>query len=424
MGKKLKQIGEIYGIPNIEERRKEYGDKINLEYYPTINNFTSVSHYESYIEKLILDLRKELSNSKDELAKLTITFKLDRKDKFLEMSFIQFVYNILLWRPFIEFNVPVTKDDLFTSEIFHNNKYSEFINRFVDKNRNLFTMAEISECLMRIQHDFNQLAIKVGPIFGLSLSIYDMIKMAKRNNEVASIINADVSLEGSNVSEIEDFLKSQSERLMNILANEDDKNNPLKPFIRSKTGINSYQLRSNFINIGFKPSASSGKTIPIVSTSSLVDKGISTAEDLFIDSSGGRLAALFNRKVDQYGYLSRHLTLSSSDVTLHPDPNYSCDTVNLYTTTIKSQRELDALDGRFMKVGEKKFKIIRNTDVILIGKTVELRTPTTCASKEGICKVCYGTLYNVNLNINAGLYAAVTLSEASTQTGLSCLSSI
>jgi len=125
--------------------------------------------------------------------------------------------------------------------------------------------------------------------------------------------------------------------------------------------------------------------------------------------------------VSDAGYFSRHSTFLTANVTLHEDPNYSCDTVNLHTTHIQSQRDLDVFVGRFMKVKDKKYTIIKKDDKHLIGTTIQVRSPATCASKEEgkICRACYGFLFNVNYGMHAGLYAAIDTNENKTQLGLS-----
>ena len=46
-------------------------------------------------------------------------------------------------------------------------------------------------------------------------------------------------------------------------------------------------------------------------------------------------------------------------------------------------------------------------DTHLIGKRVPFRSPTTCASEEGICRYCYGELFDINKDLySAGSLAA------------------
>jgi hypothetical protein len=423
MGKKLKQAGWNYGIEDIEELIKKFGANdasgIAISYYPTINAFGSMDAYEHFVNVLIQVVRKDLSRSKHILANLTMAFKFNPKESLREMNFIQFVFNLIMWRPFIVSNIPVTEKDIFNPEIFHNSKYQEYFDKFADKFRDRFTMAEFSEILFYIQIDMNKLAVNIGPLFGNSISIYDMVRMARRNAELAAIINTEIDLDNFQVAEVEAFLISQTERMFQLLLSEGDKNNPLKPFIRAGTGVNKHQVQETFIHAGFKPDLE-GNTIPLTTNSNLMTNGLNTPEAVFVDSKGGRKAAIMQKGVADAGYFGRHSTFVTADITLSEDPHYSCNTVNLHSTFVANQRDLDSFIGRFMLVGEKRYKVIQKSDEHLIGTIIEVRSPVTCATKTNdICKVCYGTLYNVNYGMHAGRFASIDTNESKTQIGLS-----
>ena len=244
----------VHNLTKIEEQLKEqgmynqYGELNKL--YPIINEFENIDAYDSYVEALIRGTKRLLSESKDELSKLTIAFKFDSYGDFHEMNFIRFLYNIIMWRPFIVSGIPVTKDDIFNAEVFHNKKYEEYFNKFADKYRDRFTVPEFSEILFDIQVYFNRIAVELGPLFGSSISIYDMVKMAKRNREIEAIMNTEIDLKNFQVSEAEKFLIKQTDRFFQILMNESDKNNPLKPFIRAGVGVNKRQVQEVFIHLG------------------------------------------------------------------------------------------------------------------------------------------------------------------------------
>lgn len=116
----------------------------------------------------------------------------------------------------------------------------------------------------------------------------------------------------------------------------------------------------------------------------------------------------------------RHQSFVTSNVVLNEDPTYSCNTTNLLNVKIENVLDLELFEGRFYKVDEKRYKIITQKDQNLIGKTIQVRSPETCANKDNkICKVCYGTLYNVNYGMHAGLFAAIDSNENKTQRQLS-----
>jgi len=392
---------------------------ISVNFYPTINEFSSIKNYETYIDIIIESVKKHLSDSNQGLRKMNIAYKFNSDEELRKMNLVLFLFNIIMWYPYIYFRIPITETDIFQPETFYNNKYMDYYNSFSERYRDKFTMAEFSESLFNVQIFMNKVAVEIGPLFGNSISIYDMVKMAKRNAEIAAILNTKVNLENFKVREVEEFLISQTERMLQILLSEDDKNNPLKPFIRARTGVNRHQVSESFVHLGFKPDLD-GNTIPITANTNLMSDGLNNPEAIFTDAKGGRKAAILQQKVSEAGYFARHSTFATNDITLNDDPTYSCDTVNLVSIHVENQKQLEALEGRFRKIEDKKYKIITKKDTELIGTKIDIRSPITCAHKENkICKVCYGTLYNVNYGMHAGLFAAIDSNENKTQIGLS-----
>lgn len=66
------------------------------------------------------------------------------------------------------------------------------------------------------------------------------------------------------------------------------------------------------------------------------------------------------------------------------------------------------LDDNFLKLLNGRYyydergimrKLNYKKDKHLIGKMVNFRSPATCASEDGICKYCYGHLYDINKDL-------------------------
>ena len=75
--------------------------------------------------------------------------------------------------------------------------------------------------------------------------------------------------------------------------------------------------------------------------------------------------------------------------------------------------------GRWYLTNHNTLRQLVETDYELIGQTLKFRSPTTCASKHGICATCYGYLYTQNININAGINSSLRLSERTYQNTMS-----
>jgi hypothetical protein len=88
-----------------------------------------------------------------------------------------------------------------------------------------------------------------------------------------------------------------------------------------------------------------------------------------------------------------------------------CNTVNPIAIWVRSDEHLKKLNGRRYRFSQRDpYKIIDyEKDKDLIGERIWIRSPVTCAAPDGICKECYGELYNVNKDLHSvGGYAAVT----------------
>jgi len=289
MARSLEQIGWTYGIDDIKEKIRQYGRTqhggIHVAYYPTINQFETPDAYESFVDVLIASVKKDLSNSRKLLRKMTMAYKFSEGDELREMNFVQFVFNLIMWGPYIYARIPVGEKDIFNPEIFNNTKYNEYYNKFSDNYRNLFTMAEMSELFFNVQVNMNKLVVAIGPLFGHSISIYDMVRLAKEHKELNDIFNTEIDLDNFQVKEAEEFLTSQTERMFQILMGLGNKHNPLKAFIRAGTGVNKHQVRESYVHAGFKPDLE-GDTIPITTNSNLMTEGLKTPESVFVDSKG------------------------------------------------------------------------------------------------------------------------------------------
>lgn len=192
---------------------------------------------------------------------------------------------------------------------------------------------------------------------------------------------------------------------------------------RSKEGINIKQNKEGMVSIGTKPDGNGGVfAVPI--NASFINGGVGDPLYYFIDSSNGRTAQIMSKiNVGDSGAFARLLGLNNTDTYLHPDPNYDCGTRNYQIITISNIEFLNRYIGRYYRMFPDGMEyVISKDDTWLIGKTIYLRSPMTCASNargEGICYKCYGDLAYTNNNINIGKMAAEILSSKLTQRLLS-----
>ena len=81
----------------------------------------------------------------------------------------------------------------------------------------------------------------------------------------------------------------------------------------------------------------------------------------------------------------------------------------------------DMLNGRYYYDAHGYLKQLDyDTDKDLIGKVVEFKSPITCASDDGVCKYCYGHLFDTNRSMfSPGVLASLKLTEKLSQAVLS-----
>lgn len=333
-----------------------------------------------------------------------------------QMSVIHFTYNMIIWLPLFVMNVPITKELTFMPKVFNNSSYVDFINnKIIEPYKHLLTHNEMSKILAKMYDLFIIISERYSSDLGLSFSLNDLIKRWT-NSEIYDL-NHTVIPKNMQISEAENYLDARVRRYSEIMLEEED-DNVLKPLLRSGQGANMKQLREFAISLGYKPDIN-GYTIPYAPNSNFLTYGIRNLVDFAQDSTGGRKAAVLALAIDSSGYLARTYCKSSSDLYLCPDPDYDCGSVNYYEREIVNRHDLEDMRGRWYVTKDNTLRQLLETDYELIGQTLKFRSPTTCASKNGICATCYGYLYSQNLGINVGINSSLVLSEKSYQNTLS-----
>ena len=192
---------------------------------------------------------------------------------------------------------------------------------------------------------------------------------------------------------------------------------------RANEAINPRQYKEASLNIGTKPN-NSGGIHPYIIDKNFKTGGVNDRIAYFIESGSARKAQILSKlNVGESGDLARKLGLNNTDTILNLDYNYECMSQHFIRFEIKSKKHLSVIKNRYFRFNPRGIdRIINEDDNTLIGTTVFLHSPITCASMasgHGVCKKCYGNLYWVNNNINVGKIAAEILSSQLTQTLLS-----
>ena len=229
-------------------------------------------------------------------------------------------------------------------------------------------------------------------IFGYSASIYDIMKAEESDPEIHELIygHIDPTIQPK---EMEQLLSERNEKLMDAFARSDS---DLRPLLLSGKNISSNQFKEIFLRIGFKADISN-RTIPWFIDKNLLLTGIDSPAAFYILAESGR-KALMNTKLSMSkpGALSKKMNHNATPIVLRRDHEH-CNSTRPVYYTIEDEDFLLMLDRRWYYDEDGQLKLLDGLhDKHLIGKRLGFRSPCTCNSKEGICELCYGTLFDIN----------------------------
>ena len=406
---------KAHRVPELKD--KCYIIKKRVPTYHTANYYSDPKMYFKDLFSLIYAI-------KDVLNKTTnvdwVDFKLPNDDEVYQVSLIHFTFNMILWMPFFILDIDLDKSKIFMEKEFTNKTYVKYVNEKIISYKYLTTHNEMSLILSKMYDLFIIISERYSLNLGNTFSMYDLISKWDTNKEIYDINHTQIP-DNMQVHDAEIYINQRTERYKEILLN-DPKNNVLKPFIKSGQGVNTKQLREFAVSIGFTPDPD-GHTYAVIPKSSFITDGIRDGLAYTINSTGGRYAGILALEIDVSGYLQRTFCKSSSNLFLDPDETYDCGTKHYYEKEITDLSDLKSMRGRwYLSEDGTMLNQLLDTDMNMIGKKLKFRSPATCASHmhgRGICKYCYGHLYNQNKNINIGINAALKITERNYQNTMS-----
>ena len=259
-----------------------------------------------------------------------------------------------------------------------------------------------------IVHHVKAISTAICMILGFSASIYDIMKAEEADPEIHEILyeHIDPTLQPK---DMEALLAEKNGRLMKAFMRSDS---DLTPLLCSGNNLSKDQCREIFLRIGFKADMTN-RTVPFFIDKNLLITGIDSPSAFYIIAGSGR-KALMDAKLSMAkpGALSKKMNHNTTPILLRHDHEH-CNSTRPVYYTIEDQDFLNLLDKRYYYDEDGKLKLLNaNTDQHLIGKRLGFRSPCTCNSKEGICDLCYGALFNINDDLfSQGSLAATKISE-------------
>lgn len=348
----------------------------------------------------------------EKVRKKPIFYKFTKTDKKVKtMQLNHFISNLIFWQPLIDVDQVELLDEswIFNFSAFNSDTLMDYVNEkllpvyntdFASQNA---MVDELYHHIISISHAFCLL-------MGMSVSLYDLHQVEMRNPEVYHLMRDGVD-ETLSPHEIEQELNARNKRLIEILAT-DSAENDYKPFFASKTALKEAQFREYAVRIGFKADIN-GNTVPIFIDNNFLFHGLTKPSYLYLNAISGRKALILSKlSMGQPGAFSRKLVYQSVTSKLREDYE-KCDSVATVEYRINDDTFLKLLDGRYYYDARGNMKLLDyKKDKDLIGKIVRFRSPATCNSSDGVCKYCYGHMFDINKSMpSAGALAALKITE-------------
>ena len=367
----------------------------------------------SFVYQDILDLLKYGLEYK-EVRELPIRFvihdgdSMELKDTHV-LQARHFLSNMVMWYAFMKMERVDIMDESFIIDWI--GKDVNFIRKYIDEkiipyyDGDIHSLNAIVDAIV-----FHVKAISDAfcLLFGYSASIYDIMQAERADPEIHDIIygHIDPTLQPK---ELEETLADMNARLMDRFAPSDS---DLRPLLLSGKNISANQFKEIFLRVGFKADMSN-RTVPWFLDCNLLITGINTPAAFYTIAGSGR-TALMNSKLSMSkpGALSKKMNHSSTAIVLRKD-HVHCDSTRPVYYTIEDEDFLTLLDKRYYYDEHGNLQLLDyKRDKHLIGKRLGFRSPCTCNSKDGICELCYGDLFDLNDDLfSQGSLAATKSSE-------------
>lgn len=357
----------------------------------------------------------------EEVRKHTIKIKFRKNSKkYIEMQIRHLLSNMIIWKPFIEVDKVDLLDESFIFDFsdFNIGKLQKYMNQKILKNYD-GDFASKNSAINDICHSITNISHAFCLLMGLGVSLYDIHQVELRHPEASEIMHGSIDVT-KEPDEIERELAKRTTDLIDIITH-DEVMNDMKPLFASGSGIKPAQFKELMVKIGFKADLS-GNTIPIMINSSFLMDGLNKPSSYFINALSGRKASLLSKiSISRPGAFAKKLSQAVTSVGYLREDNEMCDSISTIHYTINDDLFLKMLNGRYYYDAHGYLKQLDyDTDKDLIGKVVEFKSPITCASDDGVCKYCYGHLFDTNRSMfSPGVLASLKLTEKLSQAVLS-----
>lgn len=391
--------------------------------YVVINDIlTDDETYNKYLKNLSNAIKGSFCIR--ECRECPIKFKFYKNDEEIHtLELRHFFINVILWNPFIEIHdiygildksfIFDCKHNVVDIESFIDTKIIEVLRDYLVKPTTInFRLSDMTYNLRCISIDYSL-------ILGLNFDVLTFIDQYENNEEIKNMMEIEFD-EHKQPCEIEEELSRLQKREIEIYTSQED--NPIGVILNAGTGIKHKQFAEFTISQGLKPSID-GETIPITINNSILIRGSSTPSYLYLGGLGSRKSLIMNKKVmGKAGYFGKMTALLARTLSMSTEI-HDCGSKHLVAYKISSKAHLTKLSGKYYKLNmnDHGYKLLKKSDVDLIGKTIYCRSAVTCALGDKVCPICLGKIAEINHDIADGIsvYSSEEISKVVNQMILS-----
>ena len=381
----------------------------------------TINNYQDYYTGIFNVLKDGIELPYVQQLKITVDFG---NNEIIKLSIFDLYYNIIMWYIVVRSGLPINGMALFYPKHMTQKAIKKYLDKYVVINRKRFSPKEINNILDDTLYRFSDVD-EFSLYLANTMNLKDNVDLMSKIPEFRELLHT--SLEDVRIENVKDEGMKKANRSIEIIKNDSERvlgyDHCLKNSFESEEGTNDRQYKEFAIHIGSKPNGNGG-VHPHIINKSYIQAGLEHVVDQFVDSASSRVAQIQMKKnTGASGNFARILGVNNMDSYINPDPNFKCDTKAFQIYTVEDEKFLSMIVGRYYKLDPDGVDyLVTPKDKHLIGKTIYMYSPLTCASSahgHGVCYRCYGDLAYVNNNIKIGKFASDTLSSQLTQKQLS-----
>lgn len=357
--------------------------------------------YDIFCEGTINYLLDDYSSCND-IVEIIINNK--NGQKVIHRTLMQFLINVYFLEFHFMYHIPITEKFLYEVDHHFLSNYSKNVEKMAHDilpyiNEKGLSQAQCYSFLFyNLTYRLTRLCELFSIISGPTISLIDIIEFSRRNSEFNHIINTTLD-DTKTYSKLEAQLKRDGDRLYEIII--EDKNSCLYPFAVSDC-LKKPQLTQMFVAVGPRMTTSNIVMNHIMKKSYL--NGLQNAGDFICEAEIANKALIYKKKfVGISGYMSRETDLVAGGIYIDLTMK-DCGTKHYVNYEVTNARRLKFICGKNIVMPDGKLRNVSTNDTDLIGKTVKLRSVTTCAHHDPhkVCMACYGTVYDFKKKVDIG----------------------